>query len=961
MDISTGDKQFVNKKNRDWHAGLHLRKTVVQPPTMQSEDKNEPKKIAEEWEHSTVWTSSMKSTQEAQQCVCGTNDSRITLRFTCSQCRDNLEYFPKDLVKHFEEKHRGSLPVFSCHTCTFNTHEFSSLQVHLLSHKDTFSSCSICNDNVQRTWSEFSAHLTLHHCPNGKYSCELCHKFSTGDVQLFLGHIYAHNLGLEEANDILLHPQDKNQFGPKTTTQMMCCQHCGYEASQKWLLTKHINAVHVRPNGNKRRRRRKKGINSLAMKPNDPIPKMKPRLTRSTVREMCWLTQDCLSLPGREFLDKYCHLSDPQTTLEETQQFLMKSVTGETDDQKWTKALKTVLSNVPQEMNLHPRSENSIMLNPSDLTFLTLKNRITVAQNGATYTKKLKRMTSPDIEAVFPETVANDAYCVVDQNGCQSNLNAQTLCAQTEIKQNNDVSVSAQNKPFEIIQMQENRENRDLKVAQEEHSKHQESMNEDGIHFSTELKLTNESVEQTAIYKVLPKNKRRNRRRKRNRRSKKVAKRSGLALKLVLKKNPVKEKQWVSQSSLSTSGGGLTDHRLPNHHKTMEKTALAAHNVSLTAVHQKKGARASKPDLHYPSEAITSSSPVKRGEELSPSTAARPMGSKNMDGNESIMLEGPLSTHQERQNDPEKSVQFLETEVDRRSSAGKTGRSYLRATAETFPENIQLAASAGGTECHVSEDEESSAADGVTSSSTYTKCSSVSQPVNTSQGMINLEDASLTLSKEQSDPSVALATDRHLLADSCSGPLNSTLLPFGKDIHEEPSPASGHQGQPVPKNLERTLKLLAVNPSQLVKRPVGDQPVVVLNHPDADIPEVARIMEVVNRYRGEVQKVILSRRTLNALSARNGEVPNRNDLTDTPLDSTWHGKNSVQERFILKMKLRRLSRKKYEVVGAGSPSRDVATKFCCWFCGRTFTSQEMWMGHQQRHLMEWKKPNCENS
>lgn len=220
-------------------------------------------------------------------------------------------------------------------------------------------------------------------------------------------------------------------------------------------------------------------------------------------------------------------------------------------------------------------------------------------------------------------------------------------------------------------------------------------------------------------------------------------------------------------------------------------------------------------------------------------------------------------------------------------------------------------------------------------------------------GEVNSEDLSLALSSE----SVEGMRDKEVPADPCPDLLAT------KAIQQEPSsPASGHQWQPFPKNLERSLKLVAINPSQLVKRPAGDQPVVVLNHPDADIPEVARIMEVINRYRGEVQKVVLSRRTVSALSAVDGEVPEMNDpATDSQPDSPGPAKNSVQERFMLKLKFRRLSRKKYEVVGAVSPSRDVAKKFRCWFCGRAFASQDTWMVHRQRHLMEWKRPNCENS
>ncbi|XP_035519905.1 zinc finger protein 518A [Morone saxatilis] len=942
-----GNKRRVNKKNRDWHKRLHLRKTAVQPPTMQSEDKRGPKKITEEWEQSAVWPSSKKPPQEAQQ---RTNDSGNTLRFTCSQCMDNLEYVHRDLVRHFEEKHRGSPPVFSCHMCTFSTHEFSYLQVHLLSHKDTFSSCSVCNDNVQRTWPEFSAHLTMCHCQNGKYSCEMCPKFSTGDIRVFLGHMYAHNLGLDEASD-----------EPKTTTQALRCQHCGYEASHKLLITKHIKAAHVCQNGNQRKKK-KKEVHSIAMKPSDPIPKIKPRLTRSAVREMCWLTQDCLSLPGREFLDKYCHLSDPQTTLEETQQFLMKSVAGETGDQKWTKALKTVLTNVPQDMNLHPKSENGIMSNSSDLTVLTVKNKITVAQNGATYPKKLKMMTSSDKETVSPESAADDAHCVVDQNGCQSNLNDHTPCPQTETKLTNDVSMPAQSEPSECAQMQENRENQELQTDQkvEEHGqRNEEPMHEDGVKLSSELKLTNDSEEPTSVHKVVPKNKRRNRRRKRKARSKRVNKISaGLALKIVLKKNPVKEKQWVSQSSVSPSGGGPTDDGLPIPRTTLEETALILQNE----MNQQKWTKASKPDPHDPSEAITSILRSKPREELTPSCAAKPMGSKNIEGNSAVTLEGSLSTHQEMQDEVEKSLQFLETKADVSGSAGRAGQSNLRDAAVTevevvCPESARLQTSGSGRGHYVLDNKMSTASDGVTPRSSYTKSSPASQRVITPQDEINSEDVSLALSLEQSVEGM-----REVPADSCPDLLSNTNLPAGKAIQQEPSPASGHQWQLVPKNRERTLKLVAINPSQLVKRPAGDQPVVVLNHPDADIPEVARIMEVVNRYRGEVQKVVLSWRTVNALSAMNSKLPKTDDPTDARPDSARHGKNSVQERFMLKLKLRRLSRKKYEVVGVASPSRDAAaTKFRCWFCGRVFASQETWMVHRQRHLMEWKRPNCENS
>lgn len=167
--------------------------------------------------------------------------------------------------------------------------------------------------------------------------------------------------------------------------------------------------------------------------------------------------------------------------------------------------------------------------------------------------------------------------------------------------------------------------------------------------------------------------------------------------------------------------------------------------------------------------------------------------------------------------------------------------------------------------------------------------------------------------------------------------------------------AAGPRRRPSPKGLERTLKLVAISPYQRVRRPAGNQPVVVLNHPDADIPEVARIMEVINRYKGAVRKVALSRRTLRALSAAGAEVPE--DPTGLPAQCDGRQNGRVQERFLLRLKLRRLNGKKYKVVGGASPSREAAAaaiSFCCWFCGRVFKSQETWVLHRRRHLMEWK-------
>ncbi|KAM9364318.1 uncharacterized protein znf518a isoform 1-T4 [Pholidichthys leucotaenia] len=900
---STGDnKRRVNKKKGVRHKGLDLRKTVARPLAMQSEDKHGPKKIAEEWEQSTLWSSSKKKPpREAQQSQSGTGDSGRALRVTCSQCKDNMEYLPKDLERHFEEKHTGNVPVFPCHVCNFSTHKSSYFQVHLLSHKNTFSSCSICNDGVQRTWSEYSAHLSASHCPNGKYSCERCQTFSTSDVSLFLEHMYVHSLDLGVGGDMLVHEKDESQL---TSVQTSRCPHCGYEASQKWLIAQHVGAVHVCQNRNQ-----KKKLCPIALKPNDSIPKMKPRLTRSAVREMCWLTQDCLSLPGREFLSKYCSLSDPQTTLEKTQEFLLKSVTRETGDQKWTKALKSVLSHVPQDMDLFVKPENGVLPDSSDLTVLTVKNRITLAQNGATYVKRLKLMTSPDSETACPDSSACDSQSAIKPYSCQPTVNEQP------VNELHDISALVQNEQSKCTSMQENGESHEVKTEQDIDKycqKLEESLHDTSPQISSDLSLANESEGRTLIHKSVPKVNRRSQRRKRKAKLKACKKSPEPALKIVLKKNPVKEKQWLSQSPLSPSGDtAINDsHELPNAHLAEDKTVKALQHDEPAEDHQKKWTKGSRDDQ---SEGITSILQSTPCEDVGPSLTPEPPKPKTMAGTTPVFPEGMKQ------------------------------------------ETVAVQTSTNSIDGHVLDgsDEEPQ-----TGSDEVTFCGSKSSSVTTPQGQTDPQASCPALLAEWNDLSAVDISEGEESGDSQNLP-SSIPLPNDKAIQQEPSPASGHLSQLVPKNVERTLKLVAINPSQLVKRPAGDQPVVVLNHPDADIPEVARIMEVVNRYRGEVQKVVLSRRTLQAFSALNSEPLEMGDPTDSESDPMWRSKNPVQERFSLKFKLRRLTRKKYEMLGTVSPSRSLVMTFQCWFCGRIFTSQETWLAHRQRHLMEWNRSNCE--
>ncbi|XP_033835937.2 uncharacterized protein LOC117382811 [Periophthalmus magnuspinnatus] len=816
---STADngKRRGHNKNRDWLKRLHLRKAALQPPAMQTPDKPGPKKIVAAEKHaSTIWPSSKKiRTQEAPQRTI--NSGKNMLRFKCSQCMDNIEHAPKDLLKHFEETHKGCPPVFSCHMCKFTTHEFSYLQVHVLSHKDTFSCCSLCKDNVQRTWAEFSAHLTLVHTQDGKYLCDICKIFSTSNDKEFLEHVLLHNLGLDRKNDQTI---SKRSYS---------CQYCGYEASQKVILTKHLKTAHGGVSCQK---------NKDVFTMNET--KTKPRMTRSAVKDISWLTEDCLSLPGREFLDKYCHLSDAQTTLEETQQFLMKS-----GKQKWSKALKNVLSNVPQEMNLQSKLENGIasVFPDSSQDVLTVKNKIN--QNGASFAKRFKLITEKEVENANADScgkIVSDASL----SDCLQNQ---------ETKLSSDVTMA---ESTESPQMEENRENQRLKIDLNE-CNGEERIQDGGI--ANELK----AEERKVVRKSLPKKKRKN---MRWRNTKKKAKnadklKTGLALKIVLRKNPKKGKQWVTQTALVP---------VKCNSKIDEFKTCTKPNVKNNVC---KGDGTVK-DKQEAGDCGTTNMAVKQKREI-------------QDGGCSVEEEASVLVNGMKKMDHEKSE--VCTDV--------VGSDGLKTRLDCFMKASPLLESV------------------ITPQSESSQSALPPPPTDT-----NLSESHIT---------------------SCPDP--------------SPSPSLSASWTPIPKNTERTLHLVAINPNQLVKRPVGEQPVVVLNHPDVDIPEVSKIMEVVNRYKGEVHKVVLSKQTINALSDINRASVNvQRDNTEQ--------KNLVRERFLLKLKLRRLSKKKFEVVDdemsqvhAGEEEKT----FRCWFCGRAFGSRETWLIHRQRHLMEWKSPNCENS
>ncbi|CDQ62130.1 unnamed protein product [Oncorhynchus mykiss] len=855
--------------------------------------------------------------------------------------------------------------------CSFITHEFSRLKVHQLGHRDTFVSCNICNDNVQHTLLQLTTHLNMHHSLNGHYCCEKC-KFSTRDVGAFLEHLYLHNIAPQAGSadqDLMRH------LMAKTAQFRFSCQFCDYKSHRKYIITRHMATIHGEEKSQK---------NKPKMKDVDPktVDNSSPRLKHtvtSTVRENNWI------------------LSNPERALEETKQFLEKSVAAETGGQTWNEALKTVLSNVPQAITSFSNSENCMISNPGftntnkDLTVLMLKNKISVPPDVTT-------------EAIGFKMVEGKKHLVLKV----------TPAAKQETSDTTKTSLYTAE---------------DMKVPKLTVEKSEKKLKSFPEALCSSKTMGDKKKWSTKV--VSPKT---------------VEKKSSPALKLLLKKNPVKEMQWMSQGTLPLLGGGLLNnsHRLEHPQKTLEETqqflkrALSTENGKKKHTKSKVVTRLSKseggfiPNLGHFSTRVNNLSAlmVKNKILVPPNCTTEAMGFKMVDGKKHLVLKVTPSDKTEA------SLHSVETKEDNTLSESCTmsqnslvvveksqpsskipPSTITKSNLEYHFENVELPNTnvsfenregmnngmdshvLGGQHCprvglpHVSNGAKSDGNDldqitedkpdleGVGTTEAQVIMVSPSPILNyltSPQGITNWSEIPvhtpdvysqdfppnttlrnggkqevfdrICLSPQQNKQRVRGKRQSELSTEDSLEPLSKANKPSSKVVEEkEASPAAAHHWEPGPRDVERTLKLLPLSPTQLITRPRGDQPVVVLNHPDTDIPEVTNIMETVHRYKGEVQKVLLSRETLKAFAGMGCNMFRANAPTNA---SVSHQRMWPESR-------------KYKVVNAISHSTEPPLRFSCWFCGRVFSDQEVWIGHGQRHLMEstkeWDKLKCEKS
>lgn len=995
QDVPSGDsKQVVNNRNAKWHKSL--RKDSVQTPTMQRIDKHGPK-ITEEHKQNIHLLSLMKSAQASQQFRI---ISENTPRFKCLKCNDSLEFSMSGLAEHFQETHSGSLPVFPCDMCTYSTHEFSCFQLHRLGHKDTFASCNICHDNVQRTLSELTKHLNMQHSLNGQYLCETCDKFCSNDVGAFLEHIYQHDIALQ-GNYIDSYSGHRNgndlfkELMPVTVMLPFQCTLCDFEAPQKWMMTNHLATVHGEELCRNSKRMIEVHPKAIGLVDTTPGPH---RMTRNAVKEMDWMSQDCLALPEREFLDKYCDLSNPDRALEETHRFLERSSTAETGGHNWSKTLQNVLSNVPLDMSVLPKSMKGVMRsdmshseirnNGQDLLVFTTNNKIETPQKDVTGDKGFNTVARSESNPF--ETCPVGLHSRTDTNGYIPDLSLnQSNCLGSWLCDSNHFTILGLNDLAVSTRIHDNIENREVRFDQgmDVHRKNYviECKNAERPKNPISANDRNDK-DQKSTHKgqLTKKSKRRWKRKVRP----KTMDTSSPGLKLLLKKNPVKDEQWMSQGQFPQLHNGILEgyQRLAHPHKTLEQTQQFLQRALAAKDDKKKWSKSPKTglqnisrDLIALAQSQSNKKVISNSVHLNPTSddlgvlvgknkisvprncTTKPVGFKMVNGQKHVVFKVIPSGIKD--NRAELSLNSVVSKADHDSSVGCLSIAPLCSLPSINTKkhekvmlpnidfsNYNFATMDNSMESYEQDSAECSAVTHVT----LTPCWNSGAKSN-ALGADNTNDEGVSssnfCSQEQcGQPAIGsrqkeLSTDDFLQRDLHEN------RPSCQAVRDDSSPADVYHWKLSQRHVKRTLNLSPLSPTQCIKRPAGDQPVVVLNHPDTEVPEVTSIMEVIHRYDGDIQKVVLSRKTLLALSPAKPVRINDSTNPQTLSAGCIWPENVVKERFILKLKLKKMGRKKYKVVEATSHRSLRPLRFSCWFCGRVFSDQETWMVHGQRHLM----------
>ncbi|XP_051508304.1 zinc finger protein 518A-like [Myxocyprinus asiaticus] len=979
--------QIGNEEKGNWHKRLRLRKTTSSSPAQQITVK-EKKNITEE-NHGRETTEMPKKTPQNLQHDQTADTPKTQLMFICSACNDGRLFRSSELLVHFKTVHegKGSPPSFPCNMCHFSTPVFTTLQKHRMKHKDCLLTCEICNDNVLQTLPQLTKHCQTHHTLNDQYHCHTC-SFSVKEIKQFVCHSCPapiKNIHEESITD----GKFKNSLladAAGTTQKDELLKHMA--CRQRW----------SRRNWWRKREPASKPDNNLSQDFRFPLPKPEPQ----------WASP-VFSAPG--LLDDHGVLLDPEKTLEETQQFLQRTVNG---GQKWPISLKSEQDQTtpsPAQSKAMQCSTPHLGLHHArkdKLTGLMEKNNISVPPDCTTKVVGFKmvdgkkhlvlkvipttkrEVSSPreskDIESRSQAEKPSDQTWVVQDksnnvstSNASGNLTSRGFVYQAE-KQGPGINQQDFLSPIAIRRKSQqgdgfnNQEHSDCKTPLND-SENEENLNA-ASHRSTKESPSckditsdfNSDSERIKETKNTPKEVR----------LFTEAYNQSSSAKRVTKDHQAaceSEENCTSDLALSLAAdtGSLEElcsSRLVPLQSDNESTTRFCSTIIDQGVEKVTSEIKQPPNTDSFLESCSVSefdcttpatgSPLK---DLTESSCRFQGGdgdvlfnssgdecTNNMDHRDSLLPVGQYDCEMRESRCASDMYQTVDelpiTTISHLLDGVKAQRTLL------------LDNSTGGL-----------TSDEFLKGSTCTGAANQqSEPVNT-----DITSSSVPSSTESSEPSIKQSS----IPLASQNELVMNRKRMGEQFLDDSLPASKFQKrstlssedvtvsllhwEPEPRDVLRTLRLIPHCSSQSVKIPHDNQPVIVLNHPDSDIPEVMNIMRVVHKHGGAVERVVLSRKTINALSELNCDNFRNNIVADCHASHCrreWPN-GTVKEKFSLKLKLKRVCGRKYTVVPTVSESIVLQPTFRCWFCGRLFRNQEAWVGHGQRHLMEatrgWNK------
>ncbi|XP_026108397.1 zinc finger protein 518A-like [Carassius auratus] len=847
----------VGKEERGiWHKRLRLRKTSFSFPAERNTVKQERNVTARGW---IVKEKSKKRPQSLQ----------AINTFTCSSCNDGVSFRPGELTRHYKIAHggEGSPPMFPCNMCNFSSPVFTTLQQHRMQHEDCLFVCEICDDDVQRTLPQLTKHCQTHHALNGQYYCPKC-KLSIQEIKQFVCHSCCITNGNAQKNNLL--------------------KHMAAACRQRWSRRNWW-----------RKRAHVKQDNNMSQELKFLLPKPEAQLTSPLLP---------FSTPG--LLDDHGVLLDPEKTLEETQQFLERTVCSGKNWPASFKSEREFVSRAPTTP--HPSQTNAKRCTAphtgkDKLSGLMEKNNISVPPDCTTKLVGFKMVDGKKhvVLKVIPSNnrdVSNGAVKPVNQRNESndvSTVKASGNCTQVTSRR----SSTQRKKQGRCVAQKESLSS----VVEKIQSQQTDACNSPNTIPNACNAFNHNSDIQS------PHAKRAN---------------DCQAFSESEENFTACQRDSGCNSDLTSDTGSL------------EETCSS--RLLTTVFNDEPNLALDSNFVHHQPNTCS----ISGLDCMSPSS-----GSLLKDLNESLCQSeaGDLLFHECTNN------------MDPRDSLVPVGQHDCESESLSAPELLHMVHELPLTTAihlldetredrtlspHVSSDEP------LKDSTRAGDANQRSEPVSAYIFSLLPHDANSSTSRS-SESSGALAS----LNRKRTGETSSVDTPITKSQKRSPRASENVSGsvlfwEPLARDSPVTLRLIPFSSSQSVKTPRDDQPVIVLNHPHTDIPEVTNIMKVVHKHKDGVQRVVLSRKTLRALSECNCDAFRDNLVATCHHRRREWPNGTVKERVSLKLRLKRVCGRKYTVVPTVSESFVPQPTFRCWFCGRLFTNQEAWVGHGQRHLME---------